>query len=72
MMPVVAASSTPISVTVMASPPRTPPNSRAKLVIRLLAIPDRSSSRPMRMNMGSATITQFSMTFQMRSTVSDV
>ena len=41
MMPVVAASSTPISVMVTAMPPPTRPNSRAKLVINRFAMPDR-------------------------------
>ena len=68
MMPVLAASNTPMSVTVTASPPRMPPNSREKLTMSSLAMPERSSIRPMNMNMGSATITQFSMTFQERST----
>jgi hypothetical protein len=35
-------------------------------------MPERSSSSPMKMNMGSATITQFSITFQVRSTVMEV
>ena len=70
MMPVEAASSTPITVTAMASPPRSRPNRRAKPSSRLRAMPERSSSTPMKMNMGSATITQFSITSQMRSTVS--
>ena len=48
-----------------------PPNSRAKLVISRLAIPERSSIKPMKTNMGRATITQFSITFQTRSTVID-
>ena len=56
---------------VTANPPPMPPNSRAKLVISRLAIPERSSIKPMKTNMGSATITQFSITFQMRSTVID-
>ena len=69
MIPVEAASSTPITVTATASPPRTGPNKRAKPVSRLRAMPERSSSTPMKMNMGSATITQFSITSQMRSTL---
>ena len=72
MMPVEAASNTPITVTVMASPPRTGPRSRANPVNRLRAMPDRSSNTPMKMNMGKATMTQFSMTSQMRSTVIEV
>ena len=72
MMPVEAASSTPMMVTVMARPPRTGPKRRANPVSRLRAIPERSSRMPMKMNMGSATITQFSITSQMRSTVMDV
>ena len=59
-------------VTVMARPPRTGPSSRAKPVRRPRAMPERSSSTPMKMNMGKATITQFSITSQMRSTVIDV
>ena len=69
MIPVVAASSTPIRVIVTAMPPPMRPNRRAKLVISRLAMPDLSSMRPMNTNMGSATITQFSITFQMRSTL---
>ena len=69
MMPVVAASRTPIRVIVTAMPPPMRPNNRAKLVISRLAMPDRSSMRPINTNMGSATITQFSITFQMRSTL---
>ena len=72
MMPVDAASRTPITVTVIANPPRTGPSRRANPLSRPRAMPERSSSTPMKMNMGNATITQFSMTSQMRSTLIDV
>ncbi len=70
-MPVDAASSTPISVTVTARPPRTPPSRRTKFVMSVAAMPERSSIRPMKMNIGSATSTQLCITSQMRSTVID-
>ncbi len=67
MMPVEAASSTPISVTVTARPPRTRPNNWVKFSIICSATPERSSIRPMKMNMGSATRTQLVMVYQMSS-----
>ena len=70
MMPVEAASRMPMSVTVTASPPRTRPKTREKFTIRSLAIPDRSSIRPMKMKSGSATSTQLFIVSQMRSTTS--
>ena len=72
MIPVVAASRTPISVTVIASPPRSLPNSFEKSRISAWAMPERSSRMPMQMNMGSATSTQLSIKSKMRSTVSEV
>ena len=60
MMPVDAASSTPIRVTVTARPPRMRPNNWTKFSISRSAMPDRSSISPMKMNMGRATSSSFS------------
>ncbi len=58
-------------VTVTAMPPLTRPNNWVKLAIICSAMPDRSSIRPMKMNMGRATSTQFCMVFQRSSMASD-
>ncbi len=72
MIPVEAASRMPIRATVTAIPPRTRPNSLTKLFISWPAMPERSSIRPMKMNIGRATRTQFFMTSQIRSTTAEV
>ncbi len=71
MMPVDAASNMPMMVTVTANPPRTRPNNWVNLAIICSAMPERSSIRPMKMNMGNATSTQFCMVFHRSSTASD-
>lgn len=53
--------------TVSASPPRSRPKTRTKLLIRRSATPERSSIWPMKMNIGRATSTQFWTCAQMRS-----
>lgn len=60
MMPVEAARITPMMVTVIASPPCTLPNRFCMVFIMPSAMPDRSSIRPIKMNMGIATRTQLS------------
>ena len=60
MMPVEAANTMPITVTATASPPRTGPNRACMRDIMFSAIPERSSIRPMKINMGKATRTQLS------------
>ena len=49
----------PMSKTVSESPPRRPPNTFCMVRIIWRAMPDWSSIRPMKMNMGSATRTGF-------------
>ena len=71
-IPVDAASKTPIIVTVIARPPLTGPNKRANPVSSPRAIPERSNKIPIKINIGRATMTQFSITSQIRSTVMDV
>ena len=71
-IPVVAANNKPIIVTAIANPPFTRPKSLEKPIINWFAIPERSRSRPISTNIGRATITQFSITPQIRSTDSDV
>jgi|GEM_PF-4127374 len=61
MIPVEAARMMPMVVTVMASPPRTLPNSSCMERISRSATPDSSNIKPMNMNMGKATKTQLSM-----------
>ena len=57
-----AASNTPIKTTAIASPPLIRPNNFARSVIRSSAIPDLSIIIPIKMNIGSATRTQFAIT----------
>ena len=61
MIPVEAARMMPMVVTVTASPPRTLPKRFCMECIIFSAMPERSSIRPMKMNMGKATRTQLSM-----------
>ena len=68
-MPVEAASRMPIMTTATPNPPRKRPNNWMKLSIRRSAIPERSSIRPMKMNMGSATSTQLLICAKMRCTM---
>ena len=68
MIPVDAASKTPIVVTDIASPPGTRSSSVAKFSSSLPARPDFSSMIPIKMNIGSATSTQLFMTSHIRST----
>ena len=67
-IPVAAASMIPIRATVTASPPRTFPNKSCMENIIFSAIPDLSSIRPIKMNMGTATRTQLSMSLYIRLT----
>ncbi len=72
MIPVLAASRTPISAIDTASPPRTRPKSRDTSRSSSAAIPERSSRSPIRTNIGSATSTQLSIRSKIRSPTSDV
>ena len=67
-MPVVAESNIPMTATVTAMPPFTLPNSLTKFSINRCATPERSSIKPIKMNIGNATSTQLFITSQMRST----
>ena len=66
-MPVVAASSAPTKMTAKASPPRTPPNSWPMVSSRSSAMPDLSSTKPIRVKNGTANMVSLDMTPQMRS-----
>ena len=61
MMPVDAARMMPMVVTVTARPPRTLPKRFCMECIIFSAMPERSSIRPMKINIGRATRTQLSM-----------
>ena len=59
--PVEAASSAPTMMTEKPRPPRMLPKSRPMVVSRASAMPDRSSSTPMKMKSGTATSTSLDM-----------
>ena len=61
-IPVEAASKTPINTIDIASPPLVFPNNLDKSVIRSSAIPDLSIIIPIKINIGNATRTQFAIT----------
>ena len=61
-IPVEAASKTPINTIEIASPPLVLPNSLDRSVIKSSAIPDLSIIIPIKINIGSATNTQLAIT----------
>ena len=65
--PVVAASRAPTKITAKASPPRSPPNNWPMVSSRSSAMPERSSSSPMKVKNGTASRVSFDITLQMRS-----
>ena len=67
-MPVEAARIMPIKVTVIPKPPRTRPNNSCIAIIMRSATPDLSSIKPIKINMGKATSTQFSIKENIRET----
>ena len=67
-MPVEAAKRIPINVTVIPKPPRTRPKSSCIANIMRCATPDLSSIKPIKINIGKATSTQFSIKENIRET----
>ncbi|OIQ72518.1 hypothetical protein GALL_458540 [mine drainage metagenome] len=65
--PVVAASNAPTMITAYARPPRTGPNNWPMVSSRSSAMPDRSSTMPMKVKNGIASNVSFDMTPQNRS-----
>ena len=72
MMPVDAAKIIPIKVTVIAKPPRILPNISCIDSIKRSATPDLSNIRPINMNIGNATNTQFSINENRRDTTKPI